>query len=431
MSEGAEPTPSHLTAREWLLLLALAAVQFTHIIDFMIIMPLGPVYIREMGLTPGQFGLVVAAYNVAAGLANFLASFVLDRFGRKLTLLVLYAGFTIGTLLCAVAPDYVTLLAARLVAGAFGGVVAAVVLAVIGDVFPDSRRGTATGVVMSAFSVASIAGVPLGLHLADTLGWNAPFAVLAGLSAVVLAVAAIVLPPLHGHLGQARARPVSTWAVLSEPNHLRAFGLTVALALSSFVLVPHLATYLVVNAGLAQSELKFMYLCGGLATLVTLTFFGRLADRHGKLPVFRALALFTLVPIVLITNLPPGLPLALILVLTTVFMISTSGRMVPALALITASSAPRYRGGFMSLNTAVQHVACGLGASLGGMILAQPAGEGTPLAGYSLAGLCSCAATVACIYLAGRLRPARDDAAPDAACGLALAASAKPQAAEF
>jgi predicted MFS family arabinose efflux permease len=391
-------------------------VQFTHIVDFMIIMPLGPVYVREMGLSPAQFGFVVAAYNVAAGIAGLVAARFLDRFGRKVTLLTLYAGFTVGTLLCAVAPDYGSLLAARTVAGGFGGVVAAVIMAIIGDAFHDSRRGTATGVIMSAFSVASIAGVPLGLYLVDKFGWHAPFAVLGGLSGLVLVLTAVVLPPLQGHLVHRHAHPASTWAVLSDSNHVRAFGLMVALVLSTFVLVPHLATYLVTNVGLRQDQLKFMYLCGGIGTLATLTFFGRLADRVGKLRVFRALALFTLVPIVLVTNLPADVPVPLVLLLTTVFMITTSGRMVPAVALITASSAPRYRGSFMSLNTAVQHVASGIAATLGGALLHQPTGEGGPLVGYPLVGMLACVATLSSLYLAGRLRPAVEGAlAPDSA----------------
>src|SRR5439155_12112422 len=188
-----------MTAAEWLLLLVLAAVQFTHIVDFMIIMLLGPVYIREMGLSPDQFGYVVAAYTISAGLAGLLPARVLDRFDRKSALLTLYAAFTAGTFLCAVAPNYPLLLAARTVAGGFGGVSAAVILAIIGDTFADARRGFATGVIMSAFSVASIVGVPLGLQLADSLGWHAPFAALAALSLGVLALAALVLPPLRGH----------------------------------------------------------------------------------------------------------------------------------------------------------------------------------------------------------------------------------------
>jgi predicted MFS family arabinose efflux permease len=416
--------PSPMTAGEWLLLLLLAAVQFTHIVDFMIIMPLGPVYIHEMGLSPWQFGSVVAAYTVSAGLAGLRAARFLDRFDRKSALLVLYAGFTAGTLLCAVAQDYLPLLAARTVAGAFGGVAAAVVLAIVGDAFPDARRGFAMGVVMTAFSVASIAGVPLGLHLADEFGWQTPFAILGGLSAAVLVLAAIVLPPLRGHLRGGPAPAVSTWAILAEPNHLWAFALTVTLALSTFTLAPYLATYLVANVGLQQEELKFMYLCGGLATLVTLTLFGRLADRFGKLPIFRILALVTAVPIVLATNLPAGLALPLVLIVTTLFMVASSGRMVPAMALITGCAAPADRGGFMSLNAGVQQLACGLAAALGGLLLRQE--DDGALTGFALIGLLCCAATLVSLVLAGRLRPAPGgELAPDRAAVAGELSSAK------
>jgi predicted MFS family arabinose efflux permease len=380
-------------------------------------MPLGPVYMRELRLSPGQFGLVVAAYTVSAAVAGLLASFCLDRFDRRRALLMLYAGFTAGTLLCAVAPDYPFLLAARSVAGAFGGVSAAVILAIVGDAFPDSRRATAMGVIMSAFSAASIAGVPLGLLLADLFSWHAVFFGLGGTSALVLALAAAVLPPLRGHLGRGRGGAVSLPAVLADVNHLRAFALMAALVLSSFILWPYLPIYLEYNVGLAQEQLKLVYLCGGLATLVTLTLFGRLADRFGKRLLFTILALVTLVPVVLVTNLPGALPLLLVLGVTTALMVASSGRMVPAMALITGASAPRYRGSFLSVNAAVQHFTSGLAAWVGGLLLVQqrgPEGQGGPLGGFGLLGLVACAATLAGLVLAARLRLARGgDLAPD------------------
>ena len=424
--DGEETLPSYaagaerprLNAREWLLLLVLAAVQFTHIVDFMIIMPLGPVYIREMGLSMGQFGWVVAAYTISASVANLLAAFFVDRFDRKTALLGAFAGFTAGTTLCAVAPDYPLLLAARIVAGAFGGMAAGLVMAIIGDVFTDARRGTATGVVMSAFSVASIAGLPLGLYLANHLGWQAPFAVLAGQSACVLALAALVLPPMRGHLRPEAGgldlgeRPRPRWPpLLMDANHLRAFALMVAIMFTSFLMGPYLATFLVDNVGIDQVDLQYVYLCGGLVTILTLTPIGWLADRFGKLPVFRILAVATMVPILLLSNLPWGVGLPVVLVLTTLQMVVMSGRMVPAMAMITASAAPHQRGSFMSLNTAVQHMAAGLATAVGGAILTQSA-PGQPLDGYWVAGLLSCAASVACLVLAGRLRRAPEEALP-------------------
>jgi DHA1 family inner membrane transport protein len=393
-----------MTAREWLLLAVLASIQFTHIVDFMIIMPLGPIYQKEMRLEPREFARVVAAYTLSAGLASLLAARFLDRFSRKNALLVLYAGFTAGTLLCAAATDYLQLLAARTVAGAFGGVAAALVLAIIGDVFQDSRRGTATGILMSAFSVASIGGVPLGLYLAGWFSWHVPFIALGALGVFVLIGAAIVLPPLRGHMSTRQTHRASTWAVLADANHLRAFALMAALMISSFLLAPHMATFLVTNAGLAQDDLPFIYLCGGAATLLTVPLFGRLSDRLGKLRVFRVLALVTLVPVVLVTNLPAGLGVPVVLGVTTLFMVASSGRMVPATALITNSSAPAYRGSFMSLNACVQHLACALAASLSGEILTQ--GADGRLDGYWLAGVLACVAGLTSVVLAGRLRPA-------------------------
>lgn len=401
-----------LTAREWLLLLVLAAIQFTHIVDFMIIMPLSPVLSDEMTLTPPEFGFLVAAYTISAGIANLLASRFLDRFDRKTALLTLYAGFTLGTLLCGIAPNYPLLLAARAVAGAFGGVAASVVLAVIGDVFPDARRGTAMGVIMSAFSVASTLGVPLGLFLADIASWNTPFIVLGCVGAGVLALAAVVLPSMRGHLVH-RTEQTPVWVVLSDANHLRAFALMAALVSTTFLIAPYMPNFLVSNVGQRQEDLKLVYFLGGAATFLTLTPIGWLSDRVGKLMMFRALALLTMVSILILTNLWPGAGLLVVLATTTLMTIAASGRMVPAMAMMTASTAPQHRGSFMSLNTAVQHLTLGVTTALGGMLLQQEKGE--PMTGFAFVGLLSCAAGLASVVLAGRLRPVQGGTlAPDA-----------------
>jgi predicted MFS family arabinose efflux permease len=415
-----------ITWREWLLLAALAGIQFTHIVDFMLMMPLGPVFQKEMGLAPREFGYVVSAYTFSAGLAGLLAARFLDRFDRKSALLVLYAGFITGTFLCAAAPDYLYLLAARTATGAFGGVTAAVVLAIVGDTFADARRATAMGIIMSAFSVASIVGVPAGLFLAEAFDWHIAFITLGGLSGGVLVLAGLVLPSLRGHMRGRHMPHISTWRVLAHANHLRAFALTAALIVSSFLLAPYLAIYLVRNVGVQQSDLKYLYFWGGAATVVTLTVIGRLADRLGKLRVFRILGLLTMVPALVMTNLPHGLSLWLVFLVTTLFMIMSSGRMVPAMALITGSSAPVYRGSFMSLNAAVQHLSAGLAAAGGGLLLQAfggdvPVGEaaelvdqGAPLVGFHVLGVLAAAAMVLSVVLAGRIRLAAGGAlAPD------------------
>jgi predicted MFS family arabinose efflux permease len=406
-----QPPRLRLTGAEWVLLLVLAAVQFTHIMDFIIIMPLEPQFEATLGINANQFGVMVSVYGFSAALAGLAAALWLDRFDRKRSLLVLYAGFTAGTLLCAVAPSYPWLLVARTVAGAFGGVAGANLLAIIGDVFPDVRRGTAMGVIMSAFSVASVAGVPAGLLLAgwSSYGWRATFAAIGLLAVGVLPLTAAVLPPQRGHLTGQPQRP-NLWAVLTHPSHLRAYALMTALVMSSFTVVPFLAAYLFKNVGRTQDELPYIYLLGGAATLLIMTPIGRLSDRLGKLPVFRVLALTTLVPFLLVTNLPPGTSLALTLVATTLLFITTAGRMVPAMAMITGSAAPRYRGSFMSVNSCVQQMAAGVAPLVAGMILSD-AGNGQPMTGFPAVGLLSCTAVVCSVVLAGRLRLADEDRA--------------------
>jgi predicted MFS family arabinose efflux permease len=391
-----------LTRREWLLLLVLSAVQFTHILDFVIMMPLGPQFKKDLYLTDQWFGFLVSAYAFSAAVAGLLAAWFLDRYDRKRALLGLYAGFTVGTLCCSAAPNYPLLLAARALTGAFGGVVASCILAIIGDAFPGPRRGRAMGAIMSAFSVASIAGIPAGLYLANLTNWRAPFAALGGVSVAVFVLVYLVLPPMRGHLLGGRPS-TNLWGIFIQPTHVRAYLLMTSLVFSTFMIVPYLASYLVANTGRTNEDLPYVYLSGGLATLVTMTFFGWLADRLGKLLIFRWLALSTLVAILLATNLPT-VALATAISVFTLFMVTSSGRMVPAMALITASATPQNRGGFLSVNASVQQAAAGLASALGGMMLGQGAhGE---ITGFPLVGGLACAATLASIWLAGHLRPA-------------------------
>ncbi len=378
LSPGQWPGDS-LTRAEWVLLLVLAAVQFTHSMDFMVLMPLGPQCREELNISPRYFSIVVSSYGFSAALSGLLAAFFIDRFDRKSTLLVLYAGLTMGTLLCSVAPGYWSLMLARTVAGAFGGIGGAFILVIIGDVFPEIRRGRATGVIMTAFSIASIAGMPLGIMLGNHFGVRTPFGILGLFSLVTWLVAFKVLPPMQGHMGgnlqlpqPPHSMPLSpkgrgvaagrsaaeTWAMLCQPAHLRAYAFMIMLVMGSFTIAPQFSDFLVLNVGRAKDDLAFVYLCGGLLTLITLPLVGRCADRFGKRLVFRIMAGCTLVTILVMTNLPVS-PLLPVLIVTTMYWIFTSGRWVPAMAMVTSSTLPRYRGSLMSVNASLQQMAIG------------------------------------------------------------------------
>lgn len=384
---------------ERLLLFLMAAIQFTTVLDFLIILPLGPQYLRVFAITPAQFGWIVSSYAISAGISGVAAGFFLDRFDRKRAMLLLYSGFTIGTFFCAVSNSYALLVTARLVTGAFGGVAGALILAIVGDVVPESRRGAAMGLVMSSFSVASICGVPLGLLLASHLNWHVPFFALAGVCVIILAGAFRIMPSLARHLDHADDRhPVAkVMAVLMKPHHQLAFLFMAVLTFTGFSIFPYLATYMVSNVGMTEKQLPLIYLSGGLCTLFSMNWIGRWADRAGKLRVFTLMSLSATVPIIVLTNLPrvgPGVAL----VTSTLLMICMSGRMVPAVAMMTSSIDSRFRGGFMSINSAVQQFACGVAAGVSGLIMGQsPSGEITR---FPIVGIVSVACALTCIYLA-------------------------------
>ena len=391
--------------RELLLLFVLAAVQFTSIVDFMVVMPLGPQLRRKLGIEPDQFGWIVASYTLAAGLAGLLASSFLDRFGRRRAYLTLFTGFLAGTLLCGLSFDYWSLMAARVVTGAFGGILGGMALAIIGDVFPEERRGRATGILMSAFALASVLGVPLCLSLGTRFGWQVPFLVLAVFGLGVLGLAFWILPPLRDHLkAQVPAHP---WTRLCETfshtNHLRAFGLTFAIMFGGFSVIPYISLYLVSNVGVSEADLTWVYVAGGLLTLVGAPLIGRLADRFGKLPVYRVVAAMAAVLMVAVTTLRP-VPLIVAVGVAGVLMLSNAGRMVAGLAIVTGSVQPGRRGGFMSANSAVQHLASGLGAAAGGKIIITAADRSLERFGW--VGIMAMAATLLSLWLAGLVRPA-------------------------
>ena len=339
------------------------------------------------------------------------AGFFLDRFDRRKALLWLFLGFAAGTLFCALAPTYGLLVAARAVAGMFGGVTGAVILAIVGDVIPENRRGEAMGMVMSAFSVASIFGVPLGLVLASKFNWHVPFYVIAAICVPILAAVARCVPPLRGHLEHAlEQHPAARMlAVLAEPNHQMAFIFMSVLTCAGFVIFPTLATYMVYNVGLSEQQLPFIYLTGGLCTLFSMNWIGRWADRAGKLRVFTIMSLTASVPILALTNLP-RVPLVLALCVSTLLMICMSGRFVPAMAMMTSTVESRYRGGFMSVNSSVQQFSCGLAAWISGGIIGQ--GPNQEITHYPIAGLVSLGCVLACIWLARFLRPASGELSP-------------------
>jgi DHA1 family inner membrane transport protein len=391
--------------REIIILMSLAAVQFITIVDFMVIMPLGPQLMRSLSIGTREFGLVVSSYTLAGGVAGLVASALIDRLDRKVAFLTVDFGFLVGTLLCGLAPTYFTLVLARLATGAFGGILGGMAMAIIGDVFPEERRGRATGALMSGFALASVLGVPLGLVLGNKHGWQVPFLALAVIGFPILVIALFALPRMSGHLkpGAMREHPfrvmVDTFLL---PAHLNAFALVVSLMFAGFIVFPYVSPYLISNVGLSEELLPVVFIAGGAVTLFSAPLIGWLADRFGKLRVFRIVAPTSAIMTLAVTTLGPS-PAWIPIALMAGLMVSNSGRMVAAMAMITSSVAPNRRGGFLSANSCVQHLALGVGAYIGGLIVV--AREDNSLANFSIVGFLSAGATILSLWLAGRIRP--------------------------
>jgi len=388
------------------LLFVLAVVQFTDIMDFMIIMPLGSTFMREFDITPQQFSIIVSSYAIAAFCSGLLGAGFIDRFDRKKVLLFIYAGFAIGTLACSIAPGFGFFLAARSLTGVFGGILAALVLSIIGDNIPLERRGAAMGIVMTAFSLASIAGVPTGLFLAAHFGWQAPFLTIGGIAILLWLVIVFTLPPMKKHLesGLVQRNPLKVFKnIATDPNQLRALLFTLILMLGHFSVVPFIAPYMELNIGFDTYQISYIYGLGGLLTVFLLPLFGKLADRYGHIRVFTIASFFALISIFAITNLPQ-VSIALALCVTSSFFIVSSGRSVPATTLVTSVVRPESRGSFMSVRASVNELALGLAAFMAGMIVTRrPDGS---LEHYPYVGYIAIALSIVAVLIARKLKPA-------------------------
>lgn len=385
------------------ILFTLAALQFIGIVDFMIVMPLGPQLLADLGIDAREFSWVVSAYTLAAGLAGFLAAAWLDRVPRKSAYITFSLGLLAGTAACGLATTYPLLLAARCVTGGFGGVHGGLALAIVADVFPPERRGRATGMLMLAFAAASVAGVPLSIVLASRLGWQAPFFALAALGLPLVGLAAWSIPPLSMNVDGTRRHPLTRLLdTVTVPAHCRAFALIALLMVGAFAVIPFISTAFVSNAGVTEQQLPTVFIAGGLLTLASTPVVGRLVDRSSAIAVFRCVVPLSAVMMLVVTHLPP-VGIAVAAPVAAVLMATNAGRMVAAMSLITSSIEPRRRGSFMSAHAAVQHVASGVGAILGGMIVEGGAGE--PLRHFGTVGMLAAGATITSLWLAARIRP--------------------------
>jgi predicted MFS family arabinose efflux permease len=375
----------------------LAFLQFTIVLDFMILSPLGALLLKELGVTPPQFGLVVSAYAFSAGASGLLAAGFADKFDRKKLLLFFYSGFVLGTLLCGIAPSYRWLLAARMVTGIFGGVIGSISFAIIADLFPFEARGRVMGVVMSAFAASQVLGIPAGLYLSNAFGWHAPFLLIAGVSAVVGVAIFMVLRPIDEHLKNPSGKKAfrHLFATLARPRYQWGFAATMLLAVGGFMLMPFGSAFSVQNLGVPIEKLPVVYMATGLVTIVAGPLMGKISDAVGKYTTFALGSALGIATILYFTQL--GItPLWFVIAINIVVFVSITARMISAQALSSAIPEPQDRGAYMSISSSLQQLAGGVAASAAGLIVSQR-GDG-PLEHYDRLGYVVAVAMLATVF---------------------------------
>lgn len=376
----------------------LAFLQFTLILDFMILSPLGAILMPELKITTSQFGLVVSIYAFSAGASGLLAAGFADRFDRKRLLLFFYGGFVLGTFLCAMATNYHFLLAARMITGIFGGVIGSIVFAITTDLFPLEMRGRVMGVVQTSFAVSQVLGIPAGLFFSNHWGWHAPFLMIVGVSIVVGVIIIIYLRPINAHLTlKQESNPFQHLLnTVTKPRYLQAFATTALLSTGGFMMMPFSSAFLVNNVGIDLVHLPLVYLCTGGFNIVLAPLIGRLADSVGKFKVFASGSLLTIGSVIVYTHMDHA-HIAFVIFISVLMFAGITSRMVSTSALISAIPDPAHRGSFMSVSSSIQQISGGFAAALAGLIVIQKI-EG-PIERFDILGYVVCLATVITIIM--------------------------------
>lgn len=396
-----EPTP--LSGYQKLVIFMLAITQFTVILDFMVMSPLGDTLMKSLGMVPSQFGIAVSAYAFSAGISGLLTAGFADKFDRKKLLLFFYVGFIIGTLACGMVNSYEALVAARIFTGLFGGVIGSISMAIVTDIFAIQQRGRVMGFLQMGFGASQVLGIPIGLYLANAWGWHAPFLWIVGMATLITLLIFFRLNPVNEHLKlkQDKSPLLHLWHTLQKPDYRIGFTATALLSIGGFMMMPFGSAFSINNLKITTLQLPNVYMIVGIFTLIFMPLMGRLSDKMDKMRLFTIACLWTVGVIVIYTHL--GItPLWLVIIINVLMMAGITGRMVPSTALVTGIPDARDRGAFMSINSSLQQIAGGIGAWIGGLIIVQETPH-SPLQHYPIIGYIVAAITFISIFLMGRV----------------------------
>ncbi len=386
-----------------LVIVIIALTQFTVVLDFMVMSPLGDMLMKSMDLTTSQFGFAVSSYAFSAGISGILTAGFADRFDRKKLLLFFYIGFIAGTLFCGMTSTYSMLIAARIVTGLFGGVIGSISMAIVADLFALEQRGRVMGFMQMGFGASQVLGIPISLYIANAWDWQSPFIMIVGLSVIILLLIIFRMKPITKHLEIKNDRNVlhHLWHTVSQKHYRIGFYSTALLSLGGFMMMPWGSAFAINNLHITTHQLPLLFMVAGVSTLIIMPLVGKLSDKIDKFKLFAIGAVWMVVIVVIYTNLSVT-PFAIVVILNVLMMIGIMSRMVPAMALATALPKMQDRGAFMSINSSLQQISGGVAAAIGGMVVVQH-GKSNPIEHYDTLGYIIVAITILSIYMVYRV----------------------------
>ncbi len=398
-----QTNPAPLSGYQKFVIFLLAITQFTVILDFMVMSPLGDILMKSLDMNPSQFGIAVSAYAFSAGLSGLLTAGFADKFDRKKLLLFFYIGFIGGTILCGLVNSYELLVAARIITGLFGGVIGSISMAIVADLFAIQQRGRVMGFLQMGFGASQVLGIPIGLYLADKWHWHTPFIWIAVMAAIIASLILLRLKPITQHLEvkQDKNPFLHLWHTVKNKDYRIGFTATALLSIGGFMMMPFGTAFAVNNLKVTHEQLPLIYMIAGISTLIIMPMIGKLSDRADKMKIFAIACVWMIAVVVSYTHLT-ATPLWLVIGFNVLMMIGIMGRMVPSTALVTGVPGMKDRGAFMSINSSLQQIAGGIAAAFAGMIVVQQT-KYSPLEHYDIIGYIVAAITLISIWLMARV----------------------------
>jgi predicted MFS family arabinose efflux permease len=363
---------SKFTSYQKFVITLLALTQFTVVLDFMVMSPLGDMLMKSMDLSTSQFAFSVSCYAFSAGFSGVLAAGFADRFDRKKFLLFFYVGFILGTLFCGLTTSYPMLIAARIITGIFGGVIGSISMAIVADIFPLEKRGRVMGFMQMGFGASQVLGIPISLYLANSWGWQSPFLMIVGLATIMWLLLMVKLKPITRHLDNKTDKSPFHHLLHTVVNKEYRVGFlaTGLLSVGGFMLMPWGSAFSINNLKVTQEQLPLIFMVSGFGTLLIMPLIGKFSDKINKFNLFTISSVWLMIVVVIYTNLTP-VPLWVVMLVNVTMMIGVMSRMVPAMALNSALPNMHDRGAFMSINSSLQQFAGGIAAVISGMIVYQ------------------------------------------------------------